>query len=232
MQDAAVVAIPERLNEAGVRAMSAALGGAVAGGAAVIVIEGAAQRFCLGMDFEDGPISLEKLELLAELFGALFRCPRPTLAVVDGAALGGGLGLAAACDFVLASSRARFGLPEALYGLAPAMIRPVLLTRLSPQKLRLLLLSCHSRSAEEAQALGLADEVVAAEALSLARSRIIRQLARANARTVAACRAWDREALERELRAGLQQTAVALRDPVVLESLRRLAAEEGLPWKA
>lgn len=232
MSQAAAIAVPERLNEASVRAMHAAFEQALAAGAPVVALEGGAGRFCLGMDFGDIPALVAKLDLLAGLLGALFRSPRPTLAVVDGPALGGGLGLAAACDYVLASDSARFGLPEALYGLAPAMIRPLLLTRLPPQKLRLLLLSCHSRSAEEARVLGLVDEVVAAQALPQARSRIVRQLGRANPATVRACRIWEADALEREIRAGQQQTAAALRDPQVLEALRRIAEEEGLPWKS
>jgi enoyl-CoA hydratase/carnithine racemase len=87
--------------------------------------------------------------------GALLTAPRPTLAVIDGPALGAGLGLAAACDVVVASERSTFGLPEALYGLAPAIIRPALMTRLTIQQLNMLLFTCHSRSAQEARALGL-----------------------------------------------------------------------------
>jgi enoyl-CoA hydratase/carnithine racemase len=226
----AVLPIAERLHERAVRAMTDALAAAVADEAAVIVIEGEPERFCLGMDFTEASDDPRKLMLLVGLLEALFRCPRPLMAVIDGPALGGGLGVASACDFVLASERATAGLPEALYGLAPAIIRPALLTRLSPQKLRYLLFSCHSRDATEARSLGLFDQVVPVDALPSARKNAIRQLRRANGKTIATSRQWDADALARQLRQGLDETAGALRDPEIREALRLFTSEEGLPW--
>jgi enoyl-CoA hydratase/carnithine racemase len=233
MSGVAVLPVPERLHEAGVRALEAAL--AAAAEASVIVLEGAPERFCLGMDFTGAADHTTPprpgLERFAGLLGRLLRAPRPTLAVIDGPALGGGLGLAAACDFVLASERATFGLPEALYGLAPAIIRPALLTRLSPQQLRVLLFSCHTRGAAEAATLGLVDRVVGAEALAAARRYVLRQLGRARSETVRACRRWDEDELERRLRAGVGETAAALADPNVRAALHAFTSEEGLPWR-
>ena len=216
--------VPERLHARGVAELSRGL--ATCADASVVALVGEPQRFCAGMDFEEatqGDIRA-KLELFAELIGALAACPRPTLAIVDGPALGGGLGLAAGCDYVLASDRARFGLPEALYGLAPAIIRPALETRLTPGQLRLLLFTGYSRSAFDAARLGLVDEVVQVGELEHAQTRAIRQLRRARTATIVVARRWQR-GLAEALRAGVEETAAALQDPAVRAAL----AEEG-PW--
>jgi enoyl-CoA hydratase/carnithine racemase len=83
----------------------------------------------------------------------------PTVAVVRGEALGGGLGLVAACDVVLASSTARFALPELLFGLSPSIILPFLRERVLPAPLRRLMLTGATVDASEALRLGLVDEV-------------------------------------------------------------------------
>ena len=224
----ASITIGERLDEACVTVLLRGIEAAIADRARVLVIDGIPGRFCLGMDFAtiDDIARLDRLAGFAGMMHALLVAPIPTLAVIDGPALGGGLGVAAACDLVIASDRARAGLPEALYGLAPAIIRPALRGRLSAQQLRMLVVTCHSRSAQEAARLGLFDEVVAVDALAAARSRAIRQLRRASLDTVAVLRRWDAAALQRALAAGLEETAAALARPAV----RAAIAAEDPPW--
>ena len=205
----------ERLDDSCVAALAKGLAVAELEQARVVVIEGKPEMFCLGMDFAtmSQPESSERKRRLAgfaDVVRALLAIPIPTLAVIDGPALGGGLGLAAACDYVLATERSRFGLPEALYGLAPAIIRPALLTRLMPQQLRMLVATAHSRSVHQASSLGLVDEIVTVEQLAVAKSRAIRQLRRASTRTMAALRRWDSELIAKQLAAGVEETAAAL----------------------
>jgi enoyl-CoA hydratase/carnithine racemase len=226
----AVFCLPEWLDEAFVGAFAARL--ARVEEASAVVLQGVPGRFCLGMDFPAVSAGGSDHQRLRNALGGFARClallmtaPRPTLAVVDGSALGGGLGLAAACDVVLASERARFGLPEALYGLAPAIIRPALLSRLSPQRVNLLLFTCHSRSAEDAVALGLVDRVVAVPELAAAQRHMLRQLRRARSETVAVARRWHTDAVESGLRAAIEDTASALIDTHVLAALRQASAE-------
>lgn len=210
--------VPERLDAAGVDALSRGL--VDVGDASVVVLSGEPERFCAGMDFAEvleGDVRA-KLTQFADLIGALAACPRPTLAVVDGLALGGGLGLAAACDYVLASDRARFGLPEALYGLAPAIIRPALETRITAGQLRMMLFTGYSRTAFDAARLGLVDEVAQVIALERARANAVRQLARARTSTIVVARRWQR-GLDEALRAGVEETATALQDPAVRAAL-------------
>ena len=222
-----VLQVPERLHAHGVAELFRGL--ASCGEASVVVLAGEPEKFCLGMDIEewthsDISATHARLGKFADLLAALAACPRPTLAVIDGPALAGGLGLAAVCDYVLASDRARFGLPEALSGLAPAIIRPVLEARLTPAQLRTLLFTGYSRDASEAARLGLVDEVALVGELASARKRAIRQLGRARTKTVLAVRRWQ-TGLADALRAGVEETTAALHDPAV-----RAALAEEVPW--
>ena len=80
-----------------------------------------------------------------------------TIAVVDGAAVGGGMGLAAAADIVIATARARFALAETSLGLPPAQIAPYLVARLGERLARRLALTGARLDGREAEAIGLAD---------------------------------------------------------------------------
>ncbi len=100
----------------------------------VLVIRGAGKDFCAGADLAELLASvdhtLEENErnalALGELFLALRRLPKPSVAVVQGRALAGGAGLATACDLVLASESATFGYPEIERGFVPAMVMTIL----------------------------------------------------------------------------------------------------------
>ncbi|HEY4180518.1 MAG TPA: enoyl-CoA hydratase/isomerase family protein [Kofleriaceae bacterium] len=222
-----ILQVPERLHTRGVAELARGL--ATCGDASVVVLTGEPGTFCAGMDFgettEREPAATRaKLSPFADLIAAIATCARPTLAAIDGAALGGGLGLAAACDYVLASDRARFGLPEALYGLAPSIIRPALETRLTAGQLRMLLFTGYSRDAAEAARLGLVDEVVEVSAFAAAQRRMIRQLGRARTASIVVARGWRRDLAE-ALRMGVEETTAALHDPAV-----RAALSEEVPW--
>ena len=123
-------------------------------------------------------------ELFAALLRAIEAAPVVVLAVVDGPALGAGAGIAAAADVVIATPRARFGLPETVMGLVPAMVFPVLARRLGVARARRLALGAAPLTAEEALAQGLADEVDPDAGAAAARVR--RRLARQDPDAVAA----------------------------------------------
>jgi len=230
----ATLVLPELLDRPSVEALRVELAAARDGDA--IILAGADDRFCLGMEFESAASGLQAdmlrvdLQSFACFLRDLLTAPRPTLALVDGAALGGGLGLAAACDFVLATGRSSFGLPEALYGLAPAIIRPALLTRLTAQRLNMLLFTCHARGAEEALALGLVDRIVPPGELQQVAREILRQFRRARSQTVIAARRWNSAAIAEALDAGVAETGAALASETVIAALRAAASEEELPW--
>ncbi len=178
---------PERRNPLSAETMGA-LRAAVDDAAAdpavrVIVITGAGDRaFSAGGDlaggFVDQPIALHDARgAFAELLRALRRAGKPTVARVNGHALAGGFGLAAACDIVIAVPRATFGTPEVDVGLWPMMITAVL-QRCMPARAALELMMTGRRiDAEEARSLGVVSRVVPAEQLDAAVDETVAALA-------------------------------------------------------
>ena len=146
------------------------------------------------------------------------------------------MGIACACDWVVATERATFALPELLWGLVPAIIWPVLTDRMAPHVVRQWTLSAHSRSAVEAHAAGLVDDLVPErDARSRDRTRPRAHCAGSIRMRCAACAAWARESRQYDLPAALQRgaelTAAMLRQPSVQQRWQAFAAGES-PWSA
>src|SRR5215471_8173568 len=119
------------------------------------LILGGTGEFCRGLDLAsvlDRPRGepARMLRAFADLLEKLTSAPVPIVAVVDGAALGGGAGLAAVADFVVATPRARFALPEMLFGLVPAVVFPYVARRVGYARARRLALSGETLDADEA----------------------------------------------------------------------------------
>jgi enoyl-CoA hydratase/carnithine racemase len=233
------IQVPAALDSTGVLGLRAAIHAATETVPSVVVLEGTGGVFCRGLALDtlaDGRAVAASVRAFAGCLEALRLAAWPSIAVVDGEALGGGLGLAAACDVVLATPRSTFGLPELLFGLLPAIVLPVLLERVPAQRLRLLALRAHSLAADEARALGLVDDLVAAEALPRATRRWVRTLSRPNTQAVALLKRYTAEAqppgLGRRLQRGARLTARRLRERDVLAGARRLADGELAPWLA
>ena len=147
--------------------LSSALAAAHEGGARALVLTGSGRHFCTGADLRElstaaGAPPEERAsdaDRLAALYAALLRCPLLTLAAVHGAAYGGGAGLAAACDLVVAAPEARFQFSEVRLGFVPALVATFLPRRVSPATLTRLVLDPRPLDAEAALALGLVDRV-------------------------------------------------------------------------
>lgn len=178
---------PERRNPMSVEVMKAILDrlreAITAPDVKVIVMTGAGDRaFSAGGDlaggFVDEPIALHaERGILADVFRTMRRGGKPVVARVNGHALAGGFGLAAACDIVVAVDRARFGMPEINVGLWPMMISAVL-QRVMPRKAALeLMMTGRLIDAEEARQLGVVSRVVAPEELDAAVDGIVSELA-------------------------------------------------------
>lgn len=161
---------PERRNPLTTATMTALLDAVRAAerddACAALVITGAGDRaFCAGGDlgggFVDSPLGDHAgRAAFADLFRALRGCGKPTVARVNGHALAGGFGLAAACDVVIAVETARFGTPEIKVGLWPMMISAVL-SRQMPHKAAFdLMVAGRLIDATEAQRLGVVSRVV------------------------------------------------------------------------
>jgi len=112
-------------------------------------------------------------ERAAAMFGAINNLPKPLVARVQGAALGGGVGLAACGDVVVASEQAVFGLTEVRLGIIPAVISPYVVAKIGVSQARRFFLSGERFDAHTAKELGLVHEVVAPDRLDDAVQRIV-----------------------------------------------------------
>jgi methylglutaconyl-CoA hydratase len=102
----------------------------------------------------------------------LFECRCPTLAVLPGPAVAGGVGLALACDLVLAAESVTFALPEPKRGITSAVVTPILVYRVGPSAASYLLLSGESVDAQRALQMGLCHQVVASSGLPAAADQL------------------------------------------------------------
>jgi methylglutaconyl-CoA hydratase len=135
--------------------------------ARAMVLTGAGRHFCAGADLAELAAGADADEdrrvadatRLGALYAALLRCPLLTIAAVHGAAFGGGAGLAACCDLVVAGPGARFQFSEARLGFVPALISVFLPRRVAPARLARLYLDPQPLGPEAALAVGLADEI-------------------------------------------------------------------------
>lgn len=133
----------------------------------LIVLSGVGKSFCAGADLswmgkmKDYSIeeNLQDSLMLAELFHVINATTRPVIGVVQGAAMGGGVGLVAVCDYVLAEAQAKFGLTEVRLGLVPAAISPFVIAKMGESNARATFLSGERFGAEDAKRMGLVHEV-------------------------------------------------------------------------
>ena len=128
-----------------------------------LVLAGEGESFCAGGDLEamaaladaDESAIRADADALAALLTTLDRFPMPTMALVHGAAIGGGLGLVACCDIVVADSSARFAMPEARLGLVPGVIAPFVAAAIGERRARTYSLTGDRFDAAEGHAFGL-----------------------------------------------------------------------------
>lgn len=144
------------------------------GNCRVLVLAGAGEAFCSGLDLsalqamqgESAAKHRADAERIARLFLALYEMPMPTIAAVHGAAIAGGAGLAILCDFTLATPAAKFGFTEVRIGFVPALVSAFLVLQIQDKRSRDLLLTGRIFDAAEAHRLGLVNEIVAQEELA------------------------------------------------------------------
>ncbi|MCK6510309.1 enoyl-CoA hydratase-related protein [Myxococcota bacterium] len=130
----------------------------------------------LGSGFSGGEDPTAGTKAYAKLLQAMQSFSKPTVARVNGLALGGGMGLMLACDIVIAQEDAKIGTPEVRVGLFPMMISPLILQQM-PRKAAMRMILCGERlSAQEALAYHLVNQVVPAEALDQAVEGVLKAL--------------------------------------------------------
>jgi methylglutaconyl-CoA hydratase len=165
------------------------------------VLSGAGSVFCAGADVQwmakmvdySHEENLADARTAASMFLAMDSIPVPVIARVQGAALGGGAGLAAVCDVVVAAEDAIFGFTEVVLGILPAMISPYVVSKIGLSAARELCLNGARFTAARAKEIGLVHEVVTAERLDLAVDRHLQQFRKAAPSAIAATKRLLRE---------------------------------------
>lgn len=197
----------------------------------VVVLSGAGKTFCAGadvtwmsrtVDFTQEE-NLRDAMAMSQMFGALDALPVPLVGRVHGAALGGGAGLAAVCDIVVAEESALFGFTEVKLGILPAVISPFVLPKVGRSAARELFLTGARFPAVRAHEIGLVHAVVPATELDAAVERYVQELLSAGPEAIAAAKALIPQVWGRSVPEAMSITAAAI-------AARRVSAEgqEGL----
>jgi methylglutaconyl-CoA hydratase len=171
-------------------ALSAALEGAAADrGVRALVLSATGRSFCAGVDLafmkqagmkqaggESHEANRDDAEMLGRLLQRLAQFPAPTLALVQGGAIGLGVGLVACCDIALASEAARFRFSEVRLGIIPAVISPHVIAAMGARACRRYFLTAETFAAEDAARFGLVHAVVPAERLASAGEAVLGEI--------------------------------------------------------
>ncbi|HZR39754.1 MAG TPA: enoyl-CoA hydratase-related protein [Ktedonobacteraceae bacterium] len=126
--------------------------------------------------------------LLADLLETINTLPCPVIARVNGAAMGGGLGLVAVCDIAIAAESARFAFSEVKLGIAPAVISPYVIRKIGETNARMLFVTGERFSAARAQAIGLIHSAVPLELLDDAVQKALNELVSSAPKAIRVCK--------------------------------------------
>ena len=202
------------------------------GGARVLVLGGAGKAFCAGMDLKavmsDPPGMRRMLRGLARVMRDIRSLPIPTIARVQGAAIGGGCGLMVVPDFAVTHPESEIGYPEVSLGLCPAVVAPWLMRRIGSGPARAMLLAGRMISGREAHELGLADRLAERDWLDAEAAELASRLAEGSAAALAVTKRWLNE-LEGDLDDELVERGADLSAEVLAgpEAQSRLRARFG-----
>jgi methylglutaconyl-CoA hydratase len=171
----------------------------------VVVLTGGGPVFCAGADVQWMKKSLKYSEqenardaaAMAAMFRAIDECPRPVIGRINGHALGGGSGLVACCDMVVAVEGALFGFTEVRLGIVPANISTFVLPKIGSRAARRYFLTGERFGAEEAKAIGLIHEVVPPDRLDTKVNDLVKEILRCGPNAVAIAKDVIREGLAR-----------------------------------
>jgi len=147
----------------------------------MLVLKSEGKHFCAGADIAwmqkvadyDEMANLKDADALAQLMSTLHRFRKPTIALVQGHAYGGGVGLIACCQIVIAASTAQFCFSEVKLGLIPAVISPYIVRAIGQRNARAYFLSAKTFDAMSALQMGLCHEIVERDALDAALKEMI-----------------------------------------------------------
>jgi methylglutaconyl-CoA hydratase len=162
-----------------------------------VVLRGTGPNFCAGADLNwmskmvsyTRDQNIHDSSLLAKMFALMNECPIPLIGAIQGAAIGGGVGLVAVCDIVIAARDTKFGLSEVKLGILPAVISPYVIAKIGTTHARALFLTGERFDAERALRIGLVHRLVdEAASLDVAVAETVKQLRSSGPEAVRECK--------------------------------------------
>lgn len=186
----------------------------------VIVLQAIGKSFCAGADLNwmksmtsfTNEENIADSRKMAQMLNAIYSCPKPVIAKVQGDAYAGGVGLAAVCDIVVASSPVRFCISEAKLGLLPATIAPYVIRAIGEQAARRYFVTAEVFTAAHAKDLGLVHELVDPEALESKVHEICQMIMSNGQMAVMACKKIVQDIAHQ-----------AITTPLIEETVKRIA---------
>lgn len=181
----------------------------------VVVLSGEGKSFCAGADlkwmrrvkdysYED---NLKESLDLAEMLYKIYTSPKPTIARVNGAAIGGGTGLVAVCDIAIAASKAKFSFSEVKLGLIPACISPYVIKKCGEGRCREFFLTGERLTADKAWDAGLVNQVIPLDEIDEIVDKLINQLISSGPEAIKKCKELLRQVPEISLAQAKKYTA-------------------------
>jgi methylglutaconyl-CoA hydratase len=202
-------------------------------GVRVVALRGAGKDFCAGADLDELLASADRsaeqnrasAQLLGDVFVGMRALPKPVVAIVHGRVLAGGLGLATACDLVLAPDGAQLGYPEVQRGFVPAMVMAMLRRTVGEKPAFDLVTTGRLLSAREALSIGLVSRVVAVDRFEGEVTAVLRQLVAASPSALALIKRQfyelDGRSFEDGIRLGADVNALARTTPDFRTAIER-----------
>src|SRR4029077_9993775 len=163
-------------------------------GARAVVLGGSGPNFCAGADLHwmskmlrySRYENVRDASNMAQMYASINECPLPVIGRIQGAAIGGGVGLVAGCDIAICAPDAKFGLTEVKLGILPAIISPYMIAKIGQSHARALFLTGERFDAERALRIGLVHRI--ADDLDAAVSETVAQLKTSGPQAVRECK--------------------------------------------
>ncbi len=207
-----------------------------------VVLRASGEVFCAGAHLgemkELGEADYQENMTAALDMGAMFRavrnCPAPVVARVQGPAFGGGVGLVAACDIVVADLKARFAFSEVKLGLVPGVIAPLVIDRIGQAATRTWFLTAEVIGPREAHRIGLVDRLAGEGELDATVEIIVNSLLKGGAQALGLCKSLlegtESLGFARSGELSARMIAEARTKPEAQAALQAFLAKEPAPW--
>jgi methylglutaconyl-CoA hydratase len=208
-----------------------------------VVLRGTGPNFCAGADLNwmsrmvayTRDQNIRDSSLLAKMYALMNECPIPLIGGIQGAAIGGGVGLVSVCDVAIATRDAKFGLSEVKLGILPAVISPYVIAKIGTSHARALFLTGERFDAERALRIGLVHRLVDdVEALDIAVEDTVKQLKGSGPQAVRECKKLITFVAAHELAEAIPYTIEAIATRRVSEEgqagMQAFLGKEKAPW--